>query len=62
VKRSQITVRGGTPPVQSGSEFSNFHLAAVARENFQYARQPVNDLNRRAPADHGLFSALSSWF
>ena len=41
-------MRGGAPQVQRGGEFSNFHLASVARENFQHARQPVNDLNRRA--------------
>src|SRR6185437_5473284 len=36
-KRSQITVRGGAPQVQRGGEFPDFHLAAIARKNFQYA-------------------------
>src|SRR6478672_465021 len=47
--------------MQCGGEFTDFHLAAVARKNFQYSRQPVNDLNGRAPSDHGLFCAFSGW-
>ena len=31
--------------MQRGGEFPDLHLPPIARKNFQYARQPINDLN-----------------
>jgi hypothetical protein len=51
---------GGAPQVQRGSQLADSHLAPVIGENFQNAREPVNDLNGRTASDGGISGVIPS--